>query len=52
MDILQNKEERLLQLKNLIEDLERSQQEIDPRLRRRMRKLERELSVLRQVFSH
>ena len=51
MDILQKKEERLLQLMNLIEDLETLKQEVDPQLRRQMRKLEREIAVLRKVFA-
>ena len=50
MDILQNKEERLSQLKGFIEDLELLKQDVNPQLRKQMRKLEREVAVLRRVF--
>lgn len=52
MDILQKKEERLSQLKSLIEDLEKLKQEVDPRMYRQARKLEREIAVLRRAFGN
>ena len=49
MDDLQNKEERLSRLKGFIEDLETLGQDVDPQLRKQMRKLEREIAVLRRL---